>query len=149
NWHDPNLKFVDLTGYGIADILITEQERLDWYPSLGTEGFGPREQIYLSSDEERNPVLLFADGTQSVFLASMVGDGLSDLVRVRNGEICYWPNRGYGRFGPKVTMDHAPWFDTPEAFDQRRIRLADIDGSGVTDIIYLGQEQIGLYFNQA
>ena len=41
----------------------------------------------------------------------MSGDGLTDLVRIRNGEVCYWPNLGYGRFGAKVTMDDAPWFD--------------------------------------
>ena len=58
-------------------------------------------------------------------------------MRIRNGEVCYWPNLGYGRFGAKVTMDDAPWFDAPDQFDQRRIRLADIDGSGTTDIIYL------------
>ena len=69
----------------------------------------------------------------------MSGDGLTDLVRIRNGEVCYWPNLGYGRFGAKVTMDNAPWFDAPDLFDQRRVRLADIDGSGTTDIIYLGR----------
>ena len=39
-------------------------------------------------------------------------------------------------------MDNAPWFDTPDQFDQKRIRLADIDGSGVTDIIYLKDDGI-------
>ena len=34
-------------------------------------------------------------------------------------------------------------------FDQRRIRLADIDGSGVTDVIYLKSDGINLYFNQS
>jgi hypothetical protein len=29
----------------------------------------------------------------------MSGDGLSDLVRIRNGEICYWPSLGYRRSG--------------------------------------------------
>ena len=67
----------------------------------------------------------------------MSGDGLNDIVRVRNGEVCYWPNIGYGRFGAKVTMDRAPRFDSEERFDPRRIRLADIDGSGTTDLIYL------------
>ena len=79
----------------------------------------------------------------------MSGDGLTDLVRIRNGEVCYWPNLGYGRFGAKVTMDNAPWFDNPDQFDQKRIRLADIDGSGTTDIIYLHRDGVRLYFNQS
>ena len=79
----------------------------------------------------------------------MSGDGLHDLVRIRNGEICYWPNLGYGRFGAKVMMDAAPWFDSPEQFDPARVRLADIDGSGVTDIIYLGRMETRVWFNQS
>ena len=149
DWRDPNLKFVDLTGDGHADILVTENEVLTWYPSLAEEGFGLGKKIRQSLDEERGPRLVFADGTQSIFVADMSGDGLGDLARIRNGEVCYWPNLGYGRFGAKVTMDGAPWFDTPDQFDQRRIRLADIDGSGVTDIIYLKKEGINLYFNQS
>ena len=74
---------------------------------------------------------------------------LSDLVRIRNGSICYWPNLGYGLFGAKITMDNAPWFDTPDLFDQRRLRLADIDGSGTADIIYLKRDCAQLFFNQS
>ena len=33
--------------------------------------------------------------------------------------------------------------------DQKRIRLADIDGSGTTDIIYLGRDSISFWFNQS
>ena len=77
------------------------------------------------------------------------GDGLTDLVRIRNGEVCYWPNLGYGRFGAKVTMDNAPRFDAPDQFDSRRIRLADIDGSGTSDILYLRRDGVRLYFNQS
>ena len=51
--------------------------------------------------------------TQSIYLADMSGDGLTDLVRIRNGEVCYWPNLGYGRFGAKVTMDNAPCVRQP------------------------------------
>ena len=46
-------------------------------------------------------------------------------------------------------MDNAPWFDPPELFDQRRVYLADIDGSGVTDILYLHGAGVRLYFNQS
>ena len=100
-------------------------------------------------DEEKGPTLVFADGTQSIYLADLSGDGLTDLVRIRNGEVCYWPNLGYGRFGAKVTMDNSPWFDDPDQFDQKRIRLADIDGSGTTDIIYLARDGVRPLFNQS
>lgn len=149
NWNDPNLKFIDLNGDGHADILISEDEVFTWYPSLVKDGFGTAQVVRKLPDEEQNPALVFADANQSIYLADMVGDGLTDIVRIRNGEICYWPNLGYGRFGAKVTMGNSPWFDYPDLFNQKRIRLADIDGSGTTDIIYLGSDRISIYFNQS
>jgi RHS repeat-associated protein len=146
---DPNLKFVDLDGDGHADVLITEHEAFVWHASLAEDGFGPARRVAQALDEEKGPRIVFADGTQSIYLADLSGDGLTDLVRIRNGEVCYWPNLGYGRFGAKVTMDNAPWFDHPGQFDHRYIRLADIDGSATTDIIYLHREGVRLYFNQS
>jgi RHS repeat-associated protein len=149
SWNDPNLRFVDLTGDGFADVLITEDEVFTWYTSLAEKGFGSAEKVRQVLDEEKGPRLVFNDGTQSIYLADMSGDGLTDLVRIRNGEVCYWPNTGYGRFGAKVTMDNASWFDSQDMFDQRRIRLGDVDGSGTTDIIYLGRDGVQIYFNQS
>ncbi|MGH8628416.1 MAG: toxin TcdB middle/C-terminal domain-containing protein, partial [Gammaproteobacteria bacterium] len=121
-----------------------------WHPSLAEAGFAPPERVRKALDEEKGPKLVLADGTQqSIYLSDMSGDGLTDLVRIRNGEVCYWPNLGYGHFGAKVTMDNAPWFDRPDLFDQGRIRLADIDGSGVTDILYLSHHGVHVYFNQS
>ncbi len=146
---DPNVTFVDLDGDGHADVLITEDDAFVWHASLAEEGFGPAQRVAQALDEEKGPRVVFADGTQSIYLADLSGDGLTDIVRIRNGEVCYWPNLGYGRFGAKVTMDNAPWFDNPDQFDHKRIRLADIDGSGTTDIIYLHRDGVRLYFNQS
>jgi RHS repeat-associated protein len=148
-WQDPNLKFIDLTGDGHADVLISENDVFTWYESLAEIGFTAAQRVQQALEEESGPRLVFADGTQSIYLSDMSGDGLTDLVRIRNGEVCYWPNLGYGRFGAKVTMDNSPRFDYADQFDQRRIRLADIDGSGVIDIIYLAVSGINLYFNQS
>jgi Salmonella virulence plasmid 65kDa B protein/Insecticide toxin TcdB middle/N-terminal region len=148
-WDDPNLRFVDLNGDGHADVLVTEDDALTWYPSLAQDGFAASSRVPKPWDEERGPRLLFADGTQSIYLADMSGDGLNDLARIRNGDICYWPNLGYCRFGSKVTMDDAPWLDNPDQFEEARVRLADIDGSGTSDLIYLGRDSVRLYFNQS
>jgi RHS repeat-associated protein len=144
---DPNLRFIDLDGDGHADVLITGTDVFIWHHSLAREGFGPAQRVAKAFDEEKGPKLIFADGTQSVYLADMSGDGLTDLVRIRNGEVCYWPNLGYGNFGAKVLMDNPPWLDFTDLFDQRRVRLADIDGSGTTDLIYLAKDGAHLYFN--
>jgi RHS repeat-associated protein len=149
DWNDPNLKFIDLNGDGHADILITEDDVFTWYPSLAEDGFGEANRVAGFTDEENGPALVFADGAESVYLADMSGDGLTDIVRIRNGEVCYWPNIGYGRFGAKVTMDRPPLFDHQDLFSQKRVRLADIDGSGTTDVLYLGAEVVRVYFNQS
>jgi len=146
---DPNLRFVDLDGDGHADVLITEEDAFVWHPSLAEEGFGPARRAAQARDVELGPRLVFADPTQSIYLADMSGDGLTDLVRIRSGEVCYWPNLGYGRFGARVTMDHAPAFDHPDQFEQKRIRLADVDGTGTADLLYLHRDGVRLFFNQS
>jgi len=146
---DPNMRFVDLDGDGHADVLISEDDALVWHPSLAEQGFGPARRVRQPLDEEKGPRLVFDDGTQSIYLADMCGDGLTDLVRIRNGDVSYWPNLGYGRFGARIAMDRAPHFDGPDQFEHRRIRLADIDGTGTTDIIYLHRDGVRLYFNQS
>lgn len=146
---DPEVRLVDLTGDGHADLLITQGGELSWHEAFAEAGFGPRERVPMPGDEQSGPRVVFRDARALIAFADMSGDGLSDLVRVRNGEVCYWPNLGYGRFGAKVTMENSPVLDAPEQFEPRRIRLADIDGSGVTDIIYLSRDGVRLHFNRA
>src|SRR5205823_1590519 len=41
----------------------------------------------------------------------------------------------------------APVFDAPTLFDPARIRLGDIDGSGTTDILYMGSDGTRFWSN--
>ena len=149
DWSSPDLRLVDLTGDGLADILITGDDGFTWYPWIPRTGFGAASTTRRPFDEDKGPALVLADGTDSIYLADMSGDGLADLVRIRNGEVCYWPSLGYGRFGAKITMDGAAAFDSPDVFDQRRIRLADLDGSGTADLVYASGEAVTIWFNQS
>jgi len=117
------------------------------YRSEGRKGFSQARKTIKPFDEEAGPFVVFADEKQTIFLADMCGDGLTDIVRIRNGEVCYWPNLGYGLFGTRVVMENAPVFDCPDAFNPSFIRLADIDGSGTTDIIYLGKNKFSCWLN--
>lgn len=147
NFQDSNTRLLDLTGDGMPDVLLTEDNVVTWYESSGRKGFFRAYKTAKSFDEEAGPHVVFADSTQSIFLADMSGDGLTDIVRIRNGEICYWSNLGYGKFGTKVNMDNAPAFDYPQSFNPALIHLADIDGSGTTDIIYQGKNKFSCWMN--
>jgi RHS repeat-associated protein len=149
DFKDPNTKFIDLDGNGKAEILITEDNLFSWYPSLGETGFELSRKVWQNFDDEKGPHVVFNDEIQSIFLSDMNGDGLTDIVRIKNGSVCYWPNLGYGKFGAKVSMDNAPVFDHPDQFNPSYIKLADIDGSGTTDIVYLGKDQFKIWLNQS
>ncbi len=147
--NDPNARLLDVDGDGRADLLVTEEDCLTWYPSEGRDGWSKAERRRRGHDEDRGPTFLFANEAETIFLADMTGDGLTDLVRVRNGNVCYWPNRGYARFGAKVQMAGAPRFDTPDRFDPKRVRLADVDGSGPADLVYLGPTAVRVWANES
>ncbi|NHF73486.1 FG-GAP repeat domain-containing protein [Paracoccus xiamenensis] len=101
DWADPALRFVDLTGDGLADLLVTRDDGFDIWPSRGEEGFAPA-RVVRHSGKDR-PEVAFTKDANELYLADMTGDGLTDLVRIRNGEVSYWPSLGHGRFGPRVT----------------------------------------------
>ena len=147
DWASPFTSLVDLSGDGFADAVVAGPASLTWYRGLGEEGFDAPEIVLQDWAREDGPRLLFHDAQYTAFFADMNGDGLADFVRVGNGAVDYWPSYGYGRFGARITMANGPWFDPPGLFDQRRLLLADIDGSGTTDLVYLGSDGVRLYFN--
>ncbi|NCU35448.1 toxin [Candidatus Falkowbacteria bacterium] len=149
DFNDPQLKMIDLNGDGHADVLITESDCFTTYFSRAKQGYGSAQRLAKAMDDNSGPAIVFDDGTQTIFTADMSGDGLTDIVRIRNGAVDYWPNRGYGRFGMKISMKNAPRFDYPDRFDPSRIRLADVDGTGTTDIIYLSAQKTAYWKNLA
>jgi RHS repeat-associated protein len=143
DWADrqQRLRFTDVDGDGHTDVMVLGDEALTWYPSAGREGF---------TSDWRRAALPDQTGDQEVgrlVLADMSGDGLPDLVRVGPTGVCYWPNLGHGRFAAMVTMSGALAIDHPERFDPDRIRLADIDGSGTADLVYVGPDAVRVWFN--
>jgi RHS repeat-associated protein len=138
-------RLVDLVGDGLADLLVSGADGLRWHRSLGHEGFAEGRAIQAPSDAGL-PVAP-AGAAELVTFADMTGDGLADLVRVRNGDVSYWPNLGHGRFGRRVVMDDAPLLESNGRLDAARVLLADTDGSGTADLIYLDPAAVRIHLN--
>jgi RHS repeat-associated protein len=140
---DPAIRLVDLTGDGLSDVLMAREQYFVWFQCLGEAGYGDPQFVPKAPDQAD---LYFSDPAGRLRLADMTGDGLNDIVLVHNGRIDYWPNLGYGQFGSRITMANAPQLE--QNFDPARLFLADLDGTGCADLVYVGFNQVHFWFNQ-
>jgi len=136
-----DVRLVDLTGDGVTDA-IRSGARFECFFNSPRQGWtGTR--IIERSRLDGFPDVSFDD--QRVQFADMTGDGLSDLVYIAGNSISYWPSLGYGSFGPRVTMAHAP--QLPVNADPARLLVGDVDGDGCADLVYVGPDSITLWMN--
>ena len=147
NLRDPNVRMFDVNGDGKPEVVLSDAGAFWWWENAGKIGYDSPQLAKKPYDEERGAAIVFSDQEQRIYLADMSGDGLTDIVRISNSEVCYWANLGYGRFSAKVTMGNAPVFDRPDQFNPAYLHLADISGTGSTDIIYLGKNKFKAYLN--
>lgn len=146
---EADLRPVDLTGDGIPDMLRTDGAHLVWYAADKDGGHGCAQRVSLPVDAWAEPAFLFSDAEGLTFLADMSGDGLLDVVRLGSRSVRYWPNRGHGRFGAEVVMVAPPALATAGALDPTHLRLVDLDGNGLTDILWLGDGRLTVWANQS
>ncbi|MEE9339675.1 MAG: SpvB/TcaC N-terminal domain-containing protein, partial [Methylococcaceae bacterium] len=143
-----NAQFLDVNSDGLPDLVIEKEDKVVCYPFKGKDGFEKSYEFSkpVSSEVSYAPTIgnnLALD----YFLADMTGDGLPDQVKINNGRVEYFPNLGNGHFGAGVVMETPPGIDFDTTFDASRIRLYDLDGSGTSDIIYLGNGEIRYWYN--
>ncbi|MHB9147285.1 MAG: SpvB/TcaC N-terminal domain-containing protein [Candidatus Amoebophilus sp.] len=144
NFPAPEQTWVDVTGDGIDDLVQLTAKQVLVYPNARTRGLA---QPLIQPKAPDMPPSLASSPVEVVRFADMAGSGQSHLVRIRNGEVVYWPNLSYGRFGAPITMARAPNFG--KEFNATQLFLADLDGSGTTDLIYLEPHQALIYLNQS
>lgn len=143
---------LDLTGDGQADLVIRTQDGLRIHTADGSRGFSKAARdvrLAAASDGPAGQPPLGSDAQTDYLFADMTGDGLPDQVLVRTGMVAYWPNLGWGRFGAPVIMENAPLLETGGRFAIDRVLLADLDGSGTADLIYLGEGRLDIWTNAA
>jgi RHS repeat-associated protein len=141
---DPGVRLVDMDGDGLSDVLDTGLPHLAVYYNRGRDGFDEEPQHIPRSRLEAFPNASFTAPDERLRLAAMSG-GLQDIVLIHDRSIVYWPNLGHGRFGAPVTMRDAP--DLPPRYDPSRLFLADLDGDGHADLVYVDDRRVLYWLN--
>ncbi|AZE50341.1 Putative toxin subunit [Pseudomonas chlororaphis] len=138
-------QLADLVGGGLSDLALIGPKSVRLYPNHRSAGFG-RAMNVAHTDAQELPVFDH-DPAALVAFSDVLGSGQSHLVSIRYNALQCWPNLGWGRFGQCLNLN-APQFN-PETFNPTRVFLADIDGSGATDLIYAESDHFKIYMNQS
>jgi RHS repeat-associated protein len=147
NFQDGRTRVVDLTGRGGMDVLRADGQFHHWlnHPGADYEDRGFSAQI---------PGVSFTDPEWT--FADLNGDGLTEIVRVRNGRIEYFLNRAHGHRGgvlfestPIVMGNSAALLQGVAQWHPDRLLFVDINGDGYDDAIYLHPDRVIYWINRS
>src|SRR5512133_3156507 len=165
---------MDVNGDGLVDVVYASSTEMQTFFALGRYRGGQNQfgnAKWLSAAEAKistepirscvpwsaTPVRL---GDKDVHVADMNGDGLPDTVRIRNGQVLYWPGRGNGTWGTgnrgdcfagsfcserAITMQNAPQLNSLESSE---FFTSDVNGDGLTDFIKVRANAVDVYLNE-
>jgi insecticidal toxin complex protein TccC len=139
----PDAQLVDLIGGGLPDLALIGPTSVRLYANRREAGFNVPEDVAHGPDALPSG---HSTRIELVAFSDVLGSGQAHLVRVRHNELVCWPNLGRGRFGAPITLAALPF--EPHTFDPARVRLADLDGSGAADLIYLESNHFRVCRNQ-
>jgi RHS repeat-associated protein len=132
SFSDPRVRFADMTGDGLSDLVLIHNGRIDYWPSRGRGDFGARVHM------QGAPHLPDSYDPRRILLGDVDGDGLADLVYVGDGEVTLFINQCGNGFGPPIVLR-----GTPRVADAGGLRLADLLGTGVPGVLFSAEATAG------
>ncbi|MBC3386737.1 SpvB/TcaC N-terminal domain-containing protein [Pseudomonas sp. SWRI179] len=141
----PKGNLADLMGEGLSDLALIGPRSVRLYANQREGGFAAAREVHRDDDDDALPVFN-GSPCELVAFSDLLGSGQQHLVRIRHDEVKCWPNLGHGRFGKGIVLDFPGL--AYSTFDASRIRLADLDGSGAADLIYLQADRMLIFMNR-
>ena len=168
-----DLRIMDVNADGLVDVVASTGTEFQTFFALGRYPGGDGQfgsavwtgakTAAISNDPVRKCVpwggtpVRFSD--PDVKLGDMNGDGLVDIVRVRRGDIRYWPGRGNGVWGTGSVDDctagtfgnarNVPMALSPQYSDIEgdALHLDDVNGDGLDDLVQVRFDAVDIWLN--
>ena len=125
HFSDPRVRFADLSGDGLSDIVLLYDGNVEYWPNLGHGNWGKRVSM------RNSPRFPFGYDPRRILVGDVDGDGLADLVYVDHGKVQLWINQSGNRWSDPIEID-----GTPPVSDVDAVRLVDLLGSGVSGVLW-------------
>jgi RHS repeat-associated protein len=129
---DPRVKWADMTGDGLQDIVLVYDGVVQYWPNLGYGAWGRR----ITMVDERSlpgsrPHFPYGYDPKRILVGDVDGDGAADLVYVDDRRVTLWLNQSGNRWSEPIMIQ-----GTPPVSDTDSIRLADLLGSGTVGVLW-------------
>lgn len=123
---DPRVRLADMTGDGLADIVLLSSGNIAYLPNLGHGRWGARVAM------RGSPRLPAGYDPRRVLLGDVDGDGAADLIFVDHGRVQLWGNRS----GNEWTDEPITIRGTPDVVDTDAVQLSDLYGTGMAGLLF-------------
>lgn len=130
NFSDPRVKWGDMTGDNLQDIVLVYDGNVEYWPNLGHGKWGKRIHMK-NSPRFRDAGYTFGYDPRRILLGDVDGDGLADIVYVGDGKIILWINQSGNAWSDPIEIQ-----GTPAVTDMDAVRLADMLGSGISGVLW-------------
>ncbi len=125
NFSDPRVKWGDMTGDGLQDIVLVYNGIVQYWPSLGHGEWGERITM------QNSPHFPYNYDPKRILVGDVDGDGLADIVYVDDTKVTLWINQSGNRWSDCILIE-----GTPPVSDMDAVRLDDMLGTGIRGVLW-------------
>lgn len=125
NFSDPRVKWGDMTGDGLQDILLVHDGNIEYWPNLGYGEWGDRISM------KNSPRYRYGYDPRRILVGDVDGDGLADIVYVDDKKVILWINQSGNGWSEPIEIK-----GTPPVSDMDAVRLVDLLGTGIAGVLW-------------
>ena len=125
NFSDSRVKWGDMTGDGLQDIVLVHDGNIEYWPNLGYGNWGQRISM------RNSPLYRYGYDPRRILVGDVDGDGLADIVYVDDKKVILWINQSGNGWSEPIEIK-----GTPPVSDMDAVRLVDLLGTGIAGILW-------------